>query len=64
MDLVHQAKRVVVMTEHLAKDGSFKIVDRCSPPYTGRGLVDRVITDMVVIDLSPDGLVLRALAPV
>ncbi len=60
MDLVHEAKRVVVMIEHLAKDGSFKIVDCCSLPYTGRGLVDKVITDMVVIDLSPDGPVLRA----
>ncbi len=63
MDLVARAKRVVVIMDHAAKSGAPKILRQCSLPLTGRSVVHRVITDLAVIDVAPEGLILRELAP-
>jgi 3-oxoacid CoA-transferase subunit B len=63
MDLVVGAKRVVVMMEHTSKEGKPKLLRKCALPLTGKRVVSAVCTDLAWIDITPDGAVLRELAP-
>jgi len=63
MDLVAGVKTIFVVTRHVTKTGAPKLVQACSYPLTGRGVVSRIFTDLAVIDIGPDGFLLKELAP-
>jgi len=63
MDLAVGAKRVIITMEHTTKDGKPKIVKQCTAPLTARECVDLIITDLAVIEVTPEGLLLKEVAP-